>query len=58
MEIDENKFDKYLLDLMSEPLFGRPIAEKLLKRNSQLRKEILLMLAEAQQGRFTMEEIK
>jgi len=33
IEIDEKEFDKYLWDLKSEPLFGRPIADALLKKN-------------------------
>jgi hypothetical protein len=54
--IDEEKLDRYLWDLKSEPLFGRPIAETLLKRDSTLRKEILIMLDMAQEGKFKKSE--
>ena len=53
--IDEEEFDKYLWELKSEPLLGRPIAEALLKKDSPLRKEVLRMLSEAQKGRFKLE---
>lgn len=53
--IDEEKVDRYLWELKSEPLFGRPIAETLLQRDSLLRKEIIKMLTEAQKGRFNLE---
>lgn len=54
--IDEVKVNKYLYELKIEPLFGRPIAEALLKKDSPLRKEVLIMLLKAQQGKFKKEK--
>ena len=54
--IDEEKFDNYLWELKGEPLIGKPVAERLLNRESPLRKEILIMLSEAQKGKFNSEK--
>lgn len=52
--IDEEKFDKYLWELKSEPLFGRPIADVLLKKGKPLRKEVIIMLNKAENGDFSV----